>query len=412
MHGVGTKLLTTGNSRASAHLLDVTRTASRVQKQATGIDRVERAYLDHLIRCETPLLGLVRTRLGYLLLDRDGCAALQGQCSQLSWRNRDILSRMTRRHDSARGILETGLRRIALDRATPSRLKAMLQRHVPDGAVYLNVGQNNYTDRVIDAVKGCTSSKSVVYVHDTIPLDLPDTQTAKSRGKFDRFLKRADRFADMILCNSETTRRDILRHSQITQAADIHVIPPGVIDPQCGIAPEGLWTGNPYFLAIGTIEPRKNIRFLLDLWFDISGPDAPHLVICGSRGWLNGDVHRDLDAKPANIHELANLPDAALWALLKDSNGLLFPSLAEGFGYPAFEAAQLGVPVICNPLPVFKELLKDYPIYAGESDRYSWRKKIEQLAQRRRGQSGEQSRQKTAHIPRWESHFNRLFTLL
>jgi len=135
-------------------------------------------------------------------------------------------------------------------------------------------------------------------------------------------------------------------------------------------------------------------------------------LICGRRGWLSEDVFARLDQKPENVHELSDLPDDAMWALLKGSNGLLFPSIAEGFGYPAIEAAHLNVPLICNPLPVFREILGNYPIYAAESDRYVWTNKIEQLAQRRRGQSGEQSRSGGFTAPLWQDHFQRLFTLL
>jgi glycosyltransferase involved in cell wall biosynthesis len=109
---------------------------------------------------------------------------------------------------------------------------------------------------------------------------------------------------------------------------------------------------------------------------------------------------------------MPDLTDPQLWALLADSSGLLFPSRAEGFGYPAVEAAHLGVPLICNPLAAFREVLGDYPIYASLSDRYVWIQNIEQLAQRRRVQSGEQNGTGGFAAPDWQAHFNRLFTLL
>ncbi|MFP7672150.1 glycosyltransferase family 4 protein [Marivita sp. S0852] len=412
MRGAGIKLPTIVNSPASAHLLDLTRTVSRARKRATGIDRIERAYLEHLIACDTALYGLVRTKLGYLLLDQNGCAALLEHSKQAMWHRRDLMSRVVRRTDMARAVVETGLRKLALDRATPSRLRQMLQRHLPEGSVYMNVGQTNVTDRVIHAVQSCNRMRWLAYVHDTIPLDWPDTQTGHARIKFKRFLTKVARNADIVLCNSNATRRDILRHAPTIAVDHVHVVLPGIPDIEIGQPPAGLWSDQPYFVAIGTLEPRKNIGFLLDLWADYDGPTDPHLILIGQRGWLNTDLFKRLDQKPANIHECPNLADSEMWALLKHSNGLLFPSLAEGFGYPAFEAAQLNVPLVCNPLSVFKELLKEYPIYAGESDRYSWRNKIEQLMHRHRGQSGEQYRQGAIHVPSWQGHFNQLFTRL
>ena len=165
-------------------------------------------------------------------------------------------------------------------------------------------------------------------------------------------------------------------------------------------------------MAIGTIEPRKNIGFLLDLWEGFQGPDDPHLIVCGRRGWMNEEVFARLDAAPPNVHEVSDLRDAEMWGLLHASGGLLFPSHAEGFGYPAVEAARLNVPLICNPLPVFREVLGERPIYAKESDCYVWRQEIEKLAQRRRDQGGEQNGMMSLETLTWQAHFNKLFTSL
>lgn len=411
MRGGGTKLQTTKNSPANAHLLDVSRTVSRAGLRPTGIDRVERAYLERFIADETPLFGIVRTKLGYLLLDKGGCTELLQHCRSPTWADTDVLSRVTRRTDLRRAISESGVRKRALDRAMPSRLRNMLSKHLPEGSVYFNVGQTNYNDRMIHAMRA-VDARIAVYLHDTIPFDWPETQTAQSRDKFRQFFQKTDRWADIVLCNSFDTKSHVLAHSNRLQSGDVHVLWPGLPDIVCGTAPDGPWIGNPYFMAVGTIEPRKNIGFLLELWKEFEGPNDPHLFVCGRRGWLSDDIFGRLDEKPANVHEFNDLDDGALWTLLKNSNGLLFPSFAEGFGYPAVEAAHLNVPLICNPLPVFKEVLGDYPIYAAESDRYVWRNKIEQLAQRRRGRGGEQDVTGGFVAPTWQVHFDKLFTLL
>lgn len=58
----------------------------------TGIDRIERAYIDHLIDDPAPLFGLVRTKTGFLLLDKDGCSQLLLHCDQPLWTEIDVLS--------------------------------------------------------------------------------------------------------------------------------------------------------------------------------------------------------------------------------------------------------------------------------------------------------------------------------
>ncbi len=399
-------------SPAAAHLLDITRTVRRAGLRATGIDRIERSYIDYLIDDPAPLFGLVRTKLGFLLLDKGGCAALLDHCDQPIWKTPDLIAQLTRSTDKARAVTESGLRRIALDRSVPLRLTNILRRHLPHGTVYLNVGQTNFNDRVLHALRGCDGLTIGLYLHDTIPLDWPDLQTHTSRLRFKSFFSHVDRHADLVICNSHDTKSHVLKHAKHLTDDKIHVVLPGLPEMRVGTAPKGPWTGKPYFMAIGTLEPRKNIGFLLDLWSDYTGADDPQLVLCGRRGWMNEKVFERLDRKPANVHEIADLADADMWALLQESNGLLFPSFAEGFGYPAMEAAHLKVPIICNPLPVFKEVLGHSAIYAAESNRYDWHNKIKKLVPKRWAVGGEQNGFVSLESLTWQGHFNRLFTIL
>ena len=145
--------------------------------------------------------------------------------------------------------------------------------------------------------------------------------------------------------------------------------PPGVIAPN-GVEPvapvpddlpPGLPPQRPYFVVVGTIEPRKNHAFLLDLW-EVLGPDAPMLLICGSRGWNNEAVFARLDALPpeGTVREVSWLSDGALSALIAGAAGLLAPSHAEGFGLPPLEALRNGIPVVANDIPVFREFLEGH----------------------------------------------------
>ena len=65
-------------------LLDLTRLVSRTGLAFTGVDRVEHAYLTHLPEFG-PLFGLLRTNLGYLLLDGDGCRDLARRIAAQDW---------------------------------------------------------------------------------------------------------------------------------------------------------------------------------------------------------------------------------------------------------------------------------------------------------------------------------------
>ncbi|WP_372885589.1 glycosyltransferase, partial [Shimia sp.] len=138
--------------------------------------------------------------------------------------------------------------------------------------------------------------------------------------------------------------------------------------------------------------------------------ELPHLVICGRRGWLSDDLFRRLDTSPLRgrvLHEFNDLDDSALAALMAQGAGALFPSLAEGFGLPPAEAAAAGLPVICNDLPIFREVLADIPVYASVSDLYAWKQAIIELArQARQDRNAGRNRGPDFTPPDWDGHFN------
>ena len=163
----------------------------------------------------------------------------------------------------------------------------------------------------------------------------------------------------------------------------------------------------PYFIAVGTIEPRKRYDLLLDVWDELVDHGPPRLYVCGVRGWKNENVFQRLDKHNdgSAIYELNELGDRELLALMQNAVALLFPSDAEGFGLPAVEAAAMGVPVICQDLPVFREILGDIPVYVKGSDRYLWKNIIECLIHDQTLGAKTVTEQKFAP-PTWEEHFN------
>ena len=245
-------------------------------------------------------------------------------------------------------------------------------------------------------------------IHDTIPLDFPQFQRPGTVDSFRARLENVSAHADMVIYNSRATRADAERW-----LAGIGRVPPALVAhlgvdlavPGDPAAPEP-----PYFVTVGTIEPRKNHALLLDVWDDL-GDAAPHLVIAGQRGWANAEVFARLDARAGDrILERAGLDDAALAGLVKGSAALLFPSRAEGYGLPPIEAAGLQVPVICADLPVYREVLGDIPVYLSPDDVYSWRDTITRLVAEH--QTGQRQHPAPFQVPRWEDHFNQVLKVM
>ncbi|MEY4983168.1 MAG: hypothetical protein RIR62_1434 [Pseudomonadota bacterium] len=392
----------------AAHLVDLTRLVSRQDKGAlTGIDRVERAWLDHLLSRPDPLFGLVRTRLGYLLLDRRGAALVSDLAPGRAGTGPDDLTgRLTRRGDPARGRAEATLRRVARARIAQPFLARALRRHLPDGGLYLNLGHTNLTARTLRGVARA-GLRAVVMVHDTIPLDHPEFSRAGTAAAFAAKLRAVADHAACVIHLTQATRR-----TTEAQLARLGRVPPAIVAP-LGITPPhpdpaalpaGLATAGPYFVALGTIEPRKNHALLLDVWAGLAqgGGAIPHLFILGNRGWADPALLARLDARPAGITVLHGLPDGAVAALLAGARALLFPTRAEGYGLPPLEAAALGTPVVCSNLPVLREVLSEYPVYLDPSDSYAWLETISGLA----GGSGGTGSGGHVSFPSWDEHFN------
>ena len=139
-----------------ARLLDVTRLIRRAGRIPTGIDRVERAYLNAILADKTPAFGLARTRLGYLLLDEMGLGRMRDALDQA-----DALSMV---------------RQVAVARTLPFGLARMLRRNLSQGLSYLNVGHSNLTERTLSTVKQSLNGQISVFVHDLIPLTHPELQ--------------------------------------------------------------------------------------------------------------------------------------------------------------------------------------------------------------------------------------------
>lgn len=399
MHGVGTNLDITSD-RTQPIVLDVTRLVSRVGRGPfTGVDRVELAYLEWCLATDAPLHGLARLADGYALLDRAGLTSFRNRLiGNDPWGRRDLRALVGFKTAAVRGRVEADLRRLAIARSGKSKLPTL-----PNG-IYLNVGHANLSATTLGEVVA-QSVPVAVLIHDMIPLDFPQYQRPGTSQAFEQKMRLVADHASLVIANSKDTE------SRVRAYFDTWKAEPAYVSAHLGVpkvSPSQEGKNRPYFCVIGTIEPRKNHALLLDAWEDMPADERPELYVIGQRGWNNEAVFSRLDAL-ANmpwLHEHNDMDDAALTSLLAGSNGLLFPSFAEGFGLPSLEAAQLGIPVICGDLAIHRELLGDYPIYLALDDHYAWKKTIIEQARQGRKDLVRARKSETVSIPTWSEHFD------
>ncbi|HET7317180.1 MAG TPA: glycosyltransferase family 1 protein, partial [Sphingomicrobium sp.] len=172
-------------------------------------------------------------------------------------------------------------------------------------------------------------------------------------------------------------------------------------------------SGKPTFVALGTIEGRKNHLLLLTIWsrlVDRLGSEAPRLLIIGQRGWEAEQVFDLLDHSEKlrdHVIELNHCSDEEVAGYLSSARALLFPSFAEGYGLPLVEALAARVPVIASDLPVFRELCGDLPVYLRPDDDSAWEAAILDFAKPDSAARARQVEGMAAYCPpTWEEHFS------
>lgn len=117
-----------------------------------------------------------------------------------------------------------------------------------------------------------------------------------------------------------------------------------------------------YLLHVGTIEPRKNLPFLMEVFreFLSTHPDY-HLLLAGSSGWLNSDAREAVRrfGLERNVRFLGLVSNQVKRALYEDAQALVFPSKYEGFGRPPLEAMAIGTPVVAAENSAIPEVVGD-----------------------------------------------------
>jgi glycosyltransferase involved in cell wall biosynthesis len=193
-----------------------------------------------------------------------------------------------------------------------------------------------------------TRAASVVSVHDLTVVHFPELATADTLA-YPRLIQRALDRGAWVQTESSFVRNEVIDHFRVDPDRVVS-IPLGV-RPVAGDARAGhrLAGGDRYVLALGTVEPRKDLPTLVRA-FDLVGNGDPdvRLVVAGQDGW--GSEALDLALRgsrhPDRIVRLGWVSDTDREALLRGASVYAYPSIYEGFGLPPLEAMSADVPVV------------------------------------------------------------------
>jgi len=351
-------------------ILDLSRLLSRVRHHTpSGVDRVEMAYARGLLE-----------RFG----DHLDFAAVHpfGRYGRLPRDNAlRFLDTMEQRWTTEDGTVEQR----SLVNVLPSLLGLLPRRsRRTRGGVYVQASPHHLTNgALVRRILEREGARFLCLVHDLIPIEYPEYARPSGAALHRKRIETIVTTADAIIANSAATERSLgpwLREAG--RSIDVRVALLGTHDipPHTVAAPP---QQAPYFVCIGTIEPRKNHLLLLNLWRHMAETqrrdNIPRLIIVGRRGWENEQVVDMLErctALRGHVEELNGCSDRRMHTLLQGARALLLPSFAEGYGMPVAEALSVGTPVLCSDLPALREAGGSVPDFLDPLDGPAWKRHI------------------------------------
>jgi alpha-1,3-rhamnosyl/mannosyltransferase len=211
---------------------------------------------------------------------------------------------------------------------------------------------------------------TVLTIHDLSSLLHPETHTGRSVQRARRRLPLMVRTADAVITPTESVRGELSKRLNVTPEK-LFAVPEAareIFRPMDFAETESvrrrLGIGDEFLLAVGTIEPRKNLAVLVSAFEEVTRSRTTarlQLVIAGGAGWLSGPLFDAIRKSPARDRILLTdyLHDEDLRALYASCRAFIYPSIYEGFGLPPLEAMACGAPVIVSRIPALVETTGD-----------------------------------------------------
>jgi glycosyltransferase involved in cell wall biosynthesis len=377
-------------------ILDISRLISRVRYSTpSGVDRVEMAYARGLLAHYGDALAFAAVHP----TGRYGCLKRPAALAYLD----ELERRWSSQDDSPR------------QRSLPSVMPWLARllpsgKGVGSGGVYVQASPHHLTNPAkVRRILAREKAPFLCLVHDLIPIEFPEYARPSGAALHRRRIETIAALADGAIVNSAATGRSLQPWLDRTgRKVDVYVALLGT-EALAAVVPEA--ADRPYFVCLGTIEPRKNHLLLLHLWRHLAETlpprEIPRLVIIGRRGWENEQIIDMLERCPGlvgHVQELGGCSDARMAALLRGARALLMPSFAEGYGMPVAEALSVGTPVVCSALPALHEVGGMAPDYLDPLDGPGWQAMVLDHAEQGPAHQAQRLRLKDWSAPTWSDH--------
>jgi glycosyltransferase involved in cell wall biosynthesis len=208
-------------------------------------------------------------------------------------------------------------------------------------------------------------NRTVLYnLYDLTWWKLPETSSFLGKNYYRKRAENSIRNNAFILTSSKTMKNEIMQHFDLSSER-VFVSKLGTATCSCNeLELTKKSNTRPYFLSVGTVEPRKNLELLTSA-FRKSGRARTHdLKIVGRSGWGN------LNLSGAEV--ITNCSERELHEYYRNCEAVVQPSLYEGFGLPLIEALAHGKKLICSDIPIFREIVEDKAWFVDPTSLEGW----------------------------------------
>lgn len=232
--------------------------------------------------------------------------------------------------------------------------------------------------------------KTVVTVHDISWIRFPQTHPVRRVKALNCYFEKGIANASALITDSIFIKNELVREFGIC-SEKINSIPLGVnpvyrpldeVKTKKCLDNFNLKFKN-YFLTVGTLEPRKNLKLVLNAFNSLPQHIRQQypLVIVGVKGWETHSLEKLINplVSLGHVKVLGYLHENELHQVLASASVLVYPSLYEGFGLPPLEAMAAGTPVICSNVSAIPEVTGQAAILIDPNDVDELNQKMQQI---------------------------------
>lgn len=253
-----------------------------------------------------------------------------------------------------------------------------------EGSVYLELDATWHSDGIEELYQKLKIKNIMItiLIHDVIPFFMPDFFIKNTVYGFILYIKNVLKYADLILVSTNKVKNDLNILSNVVgiEEKNIKKIKFGhdfnsiedendeQVDEFLELredVSEVINKGN-YLIMVGTIEPRKNHKVVVEAFEEALFSKGFNLVIVGKRGWNNENIISKIKSSKyldKQLFWLEGIDDQELDLLYKNALFTIQASLDEGFGLPIIEAIVNEIPILASDIDTFREVTYDKAIY-------------------------------------------------